>query len=564
MPRPSPFVSKAADEYLAAYIDAAQDLGAGWIVVHGGYHFGGDKRAHGRGGGARIGKAAKLAEKAKLLLENLSEPEQAEVHYLAHDIEECRYYFDRLDSPALGWSFTVNHAHIHPNRIDEFMARLDLERCGEVRLADCRGTHHEEHLRPGEGTIDFPAMFAAIERSGYRGHYMQAFRQSRRHADRTRDACSARRERNEEMRWICCWLSCPLTRWNPAVAAPESALAAVAQGDERGMANQIGPATTALHLAHAAAGCKSATVRSNTMPLSPFAGPYAVKPEPSNTIRAARTSSTWRRTTPARNPPSRARRWTRSAAWLLRAVGREERRAGGDRALLRRLHAEGREATRYAAPQAGYRQGAADHHERGCSSMRAATRKAMEAGELVTAADLQGMLKAQGLEKRGVLPGDVVYVRTGWSDHWRDPDAKSSITRKAPGFRTMPRNGSRSGRIVLIGLDTPFVDTVAEGMLAGKGGTRAVHRPACRSQSHHHMLAQAGILIENAEARRDGRRPRLGRLHVDPAFARQGRGRSAVRAAAISMGPVTSWTKISTRPTTETVHTAVRSHGMPR
>jgi len=173
----SPFVSNAADEYLAAYIDAAREFGAGWIVVHGGYHFGGDKRARMDAAVARIGKAAKLAEKkkAKLLLENLNpEPEQAEVHYLAHDIEECKYYFDRLDSPALGWSFTVNHAHIHPNRIDEFITRLDLKRCGEVRLADCRGTH-EEHLRPGEGTIDFPAMFAAIEKSGYRGHYMQAF-----------------------------------------------------------------------------------------------------------------------------------------------------------------------------------------------------------------------------------------------------------------------------------------------------------------------------------------------------------------------------------------------------
>jgi sugar phosphate isomerase/epimerase len=173
----SPFVSKAADEYLAAYIDAARELGAGWIVVHGGYHFGGDKRARMDAAVARIGKAAKLAEKkkAKLLLENLNpEPEQAEVHYLANDIEECRYYFERLDSPALGWSFTVNHAHIRPNRIDEFMQRLDMKRCGEVRIADCRGTH-EEHLRPGEGTIDFPAMFAAIEKSGYRGHYMQAY-----------------------------------------------------------------------------------------------------------------------------------------------------------------------------------------------------------------------------------------------------------------------------------------------------------------------------------------------------------------------------------------------------
>lgn len=173
----SPFVTSAADAYLAAYLDAAKKLGAGWIVVHGGYHFGSDKRVRMDAAVARIARAAKAAEKKKLklLLENLNpEPDQAEVRYLCNDLEECRYYFERLDSPALGWSFTVNHAHIRPNRIDAFMAGLDMRRCGEVRLADCRGTH-EEHLRPGEGTIDFAAMFAAIEASGYRGHYMQAF-----------------------------------------------------------------------------------------------------------------------------------------------------------------------------------------------------------------------------------------------------------------------------------------------------------------------------------------------------------------------------------------------------
>jgi sugar phosphate isomerase/epimerase len=173
----SPFVSGAADEYLAAYIDAAKALGAGWIVVHGGYHFGSDKRARMDAAVKRIARAAKIAErkKVRLLLENLNpEPGHAEVHYLCNDLEECRYYFERLESAALGWSFTVNHAHIRPNRIPAFMAGLDMRRCGEVRLADCRGTH-EEHLRPGEGTIDFPAIFAAIEASGYRGHYMQAF-----------------------------------------------------------------------------------------------------------------------------------------------------------------------------------------------------------------------------------------------------------------------------------------------------------------------------------------------------------------------------------------------------
>ena len=173
----SPFATSAADAYLAAYLDAAKKLGAAWIVVHGGYHFTSDKKPRMDAAVARIAKAARAAEKkrTRILLENLNpEPEQAEVHYLCADLEECRYYFDRLDSPALGWSFTVNHAHIRPNRIDEFMAGLDMERCGEVRLADCRGTH-EEHLKPGEGTIDFPTVFAAIEKSGYRGHYMQAF-----------------------------------------------------------------------------------------------------------------------------------------------------------------------------------------------------------------------------------------------------------------------------------------------------------------------------------------------------------------------------------------------------
>jgi sugar phosphate isomerase/epimerase len=173
----SPFVSKAVDDYLAAYIEAARALGAGWIVVHGGYHFTADKKARMEAAVARLSRAADLAEKkgVRLLLENLNpEPAEAEVHYLVHDLEEAQYFFDRLQSPALGWSFTVNHAHILPIGIDRFMNGMDLSRCGEVRLADCRGTI-EEHLFPGKGTIDFPHVFARIEQAGYKGHYMMAF-----------------------------------------------------------------------------------------------------------------------------------------------------------------------------------------------------------------------------------------------------------------------------------------------------------------------------------------------------------------------------------------------------
>ena len=35
-------------------------------------------------------------------------------------------------------------------------------------------------------------------------------------------------------------------------------------------------------------------------------------------------------------------------------------------------------------------------------------------GQLITAAHIQGMIQAQGLGWRGILPGDVLYIYTGW------------------------------------------------------------------------------------------------------------------------------------------------------
>ena len=173
----SPLLAEAAEHYLRAYVDLARRLGAEWIVVHGGYHFTGDFAARLAASVDRLRRAADYAEGrgARLLLENLNrEPEHAEIRYLAHNLEECREYFGRIQSPALGWAFTVNHAHLVPEGIDGFLDAMDLGRCGEVRLADSHG-RYEQHLRPGEGTIDFTRMFARIEGGGYRGHYMMAF-----------------------------------------------------------------------------------------------------------------------------------------------------------------------------------------------------------------------------------------------------------------------------------------------------------------------------------------------------------------------------------------------------
>jgi sugar phosphate isomerase/epimerase len=173
----SPFLRDAVDRYLQAYCDLAVTLDAEWIVVHAGYHFSSDKRPRMRASLERLKRAADYAEGvgAKLLLENLNwEPERAEVHYLAHDVEECRYFFDGIDSPALGWSFTVNHATLVPEGIDGFIDALPMERCEEVRLADNNG-EYELHMFPGEGIIDFPRLFQRLESAGFAGHYTNAF-----------------------------------------------------------------------------------------------------------------------------------------------------------------------------------------------------------------------------------------------------------------------------------------------------------------------------------------------------------------------------------------------------
>ena len=174
----SPYVGDAVDEYLKSYIDIYSKLGAEWIVMHAGYHFSKDKELRMKTGLERLKRIAGYAErkKARILLENLNkEPEDAEVHYLAHTIEEWRYYWGLLSSPALRLSFTVNHAHLVPEGIEGFVAALDMSQVGEVRLADTLRNGYEVHMKPGTGNLDFGDMFRRVEGKGFKGHYTNAF-----------------------------------------------------------------------------------------------------------------------------------------------------------------------------------------------------------------------------------------------------------------------------------------------------------------------------------------------------------------------------------------------------
>ena len=125
----------------------------------------------------RIKRICGYAEQhgAQLLLENTNwEPDRAEVHYLAHSLEETNWYFDQLPSANLGWSFTINHATLVPEGIAGFLEGGPHARLGEVRMADNNG-EYELHMQPGTGIIDWTDMFRRVEATGFTGHYMNAF-----------------------------------------------------------------------------------------------------------------------------------------------------------------------------------------------------------------------------------------------------------------------------------------------------------------------------------------------------------------------------------------------------
>jgi sugar phosphate isomerase/epimerase len=174
----APLLSEAADAYLRAYIDAAEKLDAKGIVAHAGFHFTSDMDDRMQAGLDRLQRIVAYAETKgrRLLLENLNkEPPDAEVHYLAHTLDEWRWYYERIDSPALALAFTANHAHLVPEGVAGFVDAMPMDRVVEVRLADCFRNGPEQHLRPGHGNFDFADLFQRLDDKGFAGHYMNAF-----------------------------------------------------------------------------------------------------------------------------------------------------------------------------------------------------------------------------------------------------------------------------------------------------------------------------------------------------------------------------------------------------
>ena len=278
-------------------------------------------------------------------------------------------------------------------------------------------------------------------------------------------------------------------------------------GDERGMANTLGPGTwmrCGFHLAKGnAKHYELSHVRSNTMPSSPFGVPLKYEFRP-----------------------------TASVPFSLHAFNGEQVTSGepgaqgtqmdalGHFAVLGELwKGEGQIPVAGASYYGGYSQQQVKPSpdspllKLGIEKVPPIVTSAvlldakshlgggqpMKAGQLVTATDIEAMINAQGLGWRGLLPGDVLYIYTGWGDHWKDPDTEKTYYTKGPGLSYDAAKYIEEKAVVLVALDNPFTDPVAEGMLQGKAPPAKGTPEGLPFAIHHYNLTQSGIhQIQNA------------------------------------------------------------------
>jgi len=279
------------------------------------------------------------------------------------------------------------------------------------------------------------------------------------------------------------------------------------EGDERGMANTLGPGTW-MRCAHhlMADGAKSYELsheRSNTMPLSPFGVPlqYAFNP----TVSLPGTAHAFNGEQVTGGEPG--------------AQGTQMDALGHFAFYDEAWDGEGEPPVDSAQYYGGYSQADvkpapdAPLARLGIENVPPIVTSAvlldarahlgngepLAPGQLVTKADIDAMIEAQGLGWRGILPGDVVYIYTGWSDNWADPDEAKRYYMMGPGLSEDGAKHLAERNVVLVALDNPFTDAVAEGQLRGEAMPPQGMDRGLPFVIHHENLTQAGIHnIQNA------------------------------------------------------------------
>ena len=280
-------------------------------------------------------------------------------------------------------------------------------------------------------------------------------------------------------------------------------------GDERGMGNTIGPATwlrCGWHMTQPGAKAyELSQIRSNTMPLSPFSAPLVVTPNPTAGIPGSAHAFNTEHLNEGADPGQQGTQFDALGHFAVRDRPWDGKSPLGE-AKITYYGGYTQQEVKPTPNSPLLKLGIEKAPPIVTSAVLLDAKKfigggsPMQPGQLVTAKDIDGMLKAEGLAARGILAGDVVYVYTGWSDHWQDPDVDKIYYSEAPGLSYDAARYLGGKRIVAVGLDTPFIDPVPEGMLQGKSGPAEGTPPNLPFAIHDYLIRQMGIHhIENAK-----------------------------------------------------------------
>lgn len=279
-------------------------------------------------------------------------------------------------------------------------------------------------------------------------------------------------------------------------------------GDERGMANTLGPGTwarCAWHLAREGAKAfELSHERSNSMPLSPFGQPLAYEFTPSVPIPGTRHVFNGEQVTGGEPGAQGTQMDALGHFAYLDEAWSGEAEAPLDKA---RYYGGYGQADVKPEPDSPLLKLGIEKVPPIITSAVLLDARAhlgggepMQPGQMVTAADIEAMLEAQGLGWRGILPGDVVYIYTGWSDNWADPDLTKRYYSMGPGLAEDAARYLEERAVVLVALDNPFTDPVAEGQLQQKAMPPQGMDRGLPFVIHHRNLAKAGIhQIQNAK-----------------------------------------------------------------
>ncbi len=93
---------------------------------------------------------------------------------------------DEVNSPSFGWCYDTGHAHAMGDSLDNFrrVSRAPLS----LHIQDNHGNQRDEHLLPGDGTLDWAQFFRALKDVNYAGEFvLEAHHQSVDAADEERN-----------------------------------------------------------------------------------------------------------------------------------------------------------------------------------------------------------------------------------------------------------------------------------------------------------------------------------------------------------------------------------------